>query len=223
MFVFKGISSEEMQVVVEEEEHFIARAAQRYERTEIEGRDGAIYDELGYSDVEKSIVVQCLNVEKIDDILSWLNGIGELEYNERTTMARFYSELVPERKACIRIIEASFIREPFWCKANDSYVIASDSVENEGNIGSRPIIRLEKNTDDSVELTIGNVRFQYDFLEEPYVEIDCEEKTAKYNGLNRSRQLTIGYNYPLLQKGDNIITTHSGDATIKIKRKDRWL
>ena len=48
MFKFKGISSKDMQVVIEEEEHFIARAAQRYEVTEIEGRDGAIFDELGY-------------------------------------------------------------------------------------------------------------------------------------------------------------------------------
>lgn len=52
MFKFKGISSKDMQVVVEEEEHFIAKASQRYEMTEIEGRDGAIFDELGYSVVE---------------------------------------------------------------------------------------------------------------------------------------------------------------------------
>ena len=38
MFKFKGISSKQMQVVIEEEEHFLAKAAQRYDTTEIEGR-----------------------------------------------------------------------------------------------------------------------------------------------------------------------------------------
>ena len=58
MFKFKGISSTDMQVVIEEEEHFIARAAQRYETIEIEGRNGAIFNELGYSYVERPIYVQ---------------------------------------------------------------------------------------------------------------------------------------------------------------------
>lgn len=140
MFKFKGISSEDMQVIIEEEEHFIARAAQRYEVTEIEGRDGAIFDVLGYSYVERPIYVQCLNINKIDDILEWLNGEGEFEYKDRKTTARFYAELSPERNACIRIIDTTFIRDPFWHKINDAFVQITNNVENEGNIESRPIL-----------------------------------------------------------------------------------
>ena len=123
MFKFKGISSEDMQVIIEEEEHFIARAAQKYEITEVEGKDGAIFDELGYSYVERPIYVQCLNINKIDDILAWLNGEGEFEYKGRKTIARFYSQLEPIRQACIRIIDTTFIRNPFWYKADDEFEI----------------------------------------------------------------------------------------------------
>ena len=126
MFKFKGISSKDMQVVVEEEEHFIAKASQRYEMTEIEGRDGAIFDELGYSVVERPIYVQCLNINKIDDILAWLNGEGEFEYKGRKTTARFYSQLEPQRSSCIRIIDTTFIRDPFWCKVNEDYQLVKD-------------------------------------------------------------------------------------------------
>ena len=126
MFKFKGISSEDMQVIIEEEEHFIARASQRYETIEIEGRDGAIFDELGYSVVERPIYVQCLNINKIDDILAWLNGEGEFEYKGRKTTARFYSQLEPQRSSCIRIIDTTFIRDPFWYKANEEYILAKD-------------------------------------------------------------------------------------------------
>ena len=122
MFKFKGISSKDMQVVIEEEEHFIARASRRYETTEIEGRDGAIFEELGYSYVERPIYVQCLNVNKIDNILAWLDGEGEFEYKGRKTTARFYSELEPQREGYIRIIDTTFIRDPFWTKLDDEYI-----------------------------------------------------------------------------------------------------
>ena len=201
MFKFKGISSEDMQVVVEEEEHFIARAAQRYEITEIEGSDEAIFDELGYSYVERPIYVQCLNIEKMDDILAWLNGEGEFEYKGRKTIARFYQQLEPQRSACIRVIDTQFIRDPFWNKAIDDYVVVINNVIN-----------------------VGNVRFKYNFPEnETYVEIDCKKKEAVYEELNRNRQLEIGYEFPKLDIGNNSITLNSGDCTIKVKRKDRWL
>lgn len=223
MFKFKGISSNDMKVVIEEEEHFLAKAAQRYEVTDIEGKDGAIYDELGYSDINRPIKVQILDVSKLDDILVWLNGEGEFEYKDRKTTARFYNELEPERNACVKIIDTNFIRAPFWYKKIDNYVTVTNAVSNEGNIASRPVIRLEKGNLNDVELTIGSVRFVYHFKGETYVEIDCEQMSVLYNGLRRNRQIEIGYRFPKLEIGNNIITKHSGDATIKIKRKDRWL
>ncbi len=223
MFKFKGISSEDMQVVIEEEEHFIAKAAQRYEVTEIEGRDGAIFDELGYSYIERPIYVQCLNINKIDDILAWLDGEGEFEYKGRKTTARFYSQLEPQRSTCIRIIDTTFIRDPFWQKAEDNYIEVTENINNEGNVASRPIIRLEKTTDDEVDITINNLRFKYSFNEDTYVEIDCRSKTVQYEGLNRYRQIKIGYEFPKLKIGNNEIILNSGSCSIKVKRKDRWL
>lgn len=223
MFKFKGISSEDMQVIIEEEEHFIAKASQRYEVTEIEGRDGSIFDELGYSYVERPIYVQCLNIDKIDDILAWLNGEGEFEYKNRITIARFYSELIPERNACIRVIDATFIRDPFWYKSKDEYIEVTGNVMNEGNIESRPIIRLEKKGNNNVDITVNGIRFLYNFNGEPYVEIDCESKTVLYEGLNRFKQIEIGYEFPKLNVGSNTVKLNSGDCAIKIRRKDRWL
>lgn len=224
MFKFKGISSEDMQVIVEEEEHFIAKASQRYEVTEIEGRDGALFDILGYSYIERPIYVQCLNINKIDDILAWLNGEGEFEYKGRKTIARFYSQLEPKRNACIRIIDTTFIRDPFWNKSNDDFMEVTNNIQNEGNIESRPIVRLEKKgTSKNVDITINDVRFSYDFEDESYVEIDCENKTVLYENLNRFGQIKIGYEFPKLKVGTNEVIKNSGNCTIKVKRKDRWL
>ena len=224
MFKFKGISSTDMQVVVEEEEHFLAKAAQRYEVTEIEGKDDAIFEELGYSFIERPIYIQCLNPSKLDSILAWLDGEGELEYKGRKTKARFYTELEPKRTAGIKIIDTNFIRAPFWTKAEDDYIVVTNNIQNEGNKSSRPIIRLEKADTDSIELTINNIRFKYTFdSNDDYVEIDCEEKNALYDGKNRNRNLEIGFEFPKLLPGNNLLVIHSGDSIIKIKRKDRWL
>lgn len=152
MFKFKGISSKDMQVVVEEEEHFIAKASQRYEMTEIEGRDGAIFDELGYSVVERPIYVQCLNINKIDDILAWLNGEGEFEYKGRKTTARFYSQLEPQRSSCIRIIDTTFIRDPFWCKVNEDYQLVKDRKDKKA---SGEYIHVEDSNNCRAKIGIG--------------------------------------------------------------------
>lgn len=223
MFKFKNISSDDMKVVIEEEEHFIAKAPQRVETIEIEGRDGAIYNPLGFSNIERPIKVQILDISKLDEILAWLNGDGPFEYKGRITNAYFYSQIEALRSSIIKIADFSFIRDPFWYKLNDEYITVTEVINNEGNISSKPIIRLEKNTSSSVELTIGNIRFKYNFNEDTYVEIDCEEVIAIMGGFVRNRQLEIGYDFPLLPVGKSNIIIHNGDSIVKIKRKDRWL
>jgi len=223
MFKFNGISSQEMKVIIEDEDLFLARAPLKYERTEINGRDGAIFNELGYSDIERPIKVQIMDVSKIDDIFQWLNGQGILEYNDRITKAYFYNDFSPQRVSIIRVVEFSFIRTPFWYKKEDPFQIVATEIINHGNIYSQPIIRLEKGTSQQVDLIIAGIQFSYDFGNDDYVEIDCEEFCALYDGLNRNRQLNIGYKFPKLNPGKNEISVNSGDPIIKIKRGDRWL
>lgn len=99
----------------------------------------------------------------------------------------------------------------------------TEKIENEGNIYSRPILRLEKTSYNNVDVEIAGTRFQYNFNDEEYVEIDCEEKAALYEGLNRNRKLEIGYEFPKLSPGENDIKMNERDCIIKAKRKDRWL
>ncbi len=223
MFVFKGISNIDMEVIIEEEEQFLGKASQRYIQTDIEGYNGAYFEEQGYSVMERPIKVQILNNEKLDMIFKWLDGPGILEYNGKITVARFYTELEAVRNSSIKIIETNFIRDPFWLKKRDNYVEVKDLVINEGTVYSEPLIRLEKQKTDKIDITVNNVRFTYNFKEDDYVEIDCKEGTAKYDDLNRNRQLEIGYIFPKLEPGENKVTVHTGDAIVKIRRKDRWL
>ena len=223
MFVFNNISSRDMEVIIEEEEHLLGKASQKYIKTEIEGKNGAFFEEQGYTVIEKQMKVQIMNPQKTDMILAWLNGKGILEYKGRITTARFYNEVNPIRAANIKVADVSFIRDPFWNKKRDEYIEIQNIVTNEGNVYSEPVIRIEKNTMDSIDITINDVRFIYNFNDESYVEIDCENQTVEYEHNNRNRQIEMDYKFPTLLPGENKVTIHSGDATIKIRRKDRWL
>lgn len=223
MFKFKNISSEDMNVIIEEEEHFLAKAAQRVESTFIDGRDGELVEFYGYLNVERPIKVQILNSKKLDDIFAWLNGVGIFEYKDRITTAYFSQVIEPIRTSAIKVADFMFTRSPFWYKKIDEYEIVDTTIVNEGSIYSKPIIRLEKGTESIVDITIAGVRFKYDFKDDEYVEIDCEDMNAYYDNLLRNTQLEIGFKYPTLIVGTNDVIIHSGDPIIKVKRKDRWL
>jgi phage-related protein len=219
MFKFRGISSNQMKVIIREED-FIARASQRFEEIAIDGSDGTILIPLGYGQVQKELDVQIIDVNKIDDILSWLNGEGELEFNGRVSKAYFYDGFDVNRFVTLKRAKISYIRDPFWYKVNDSYVSVTTSVINEGNIYSKPTVKLSGSG--IVDLSINGIRFKYTFTD-PYVEIDCEKMKETYEGLPRSRNIEIGLDYPYLTPGDNPIVIHSGTCTIQMRRKDRWL
>ena len=221
MFKFKGISSDSMNVIVEEETNIIKKAAQKTEKIDIDGRNGSIYNELGYDDVDFSLKLSIIDISKIDDIFKWLNGKGTFEYNGRITTAYCYTDISTERKATIKSIDVNFTREPFWVKEDD-YITVTNSITNIGNILSYPIIKLTKTTSDKVDITINGVRFIYNF-DTDYVEIDCKEFNASYNGISKNRNLEIDFEFPKLNPGENTITINSGTAKIEINRKDCWL
>lgn len=223
MFKFKGISSNEMKVVVEEEEHFLAKAQQRVESIFVDGHDGELINFYNYLNVERPIKVQILDNNKLDDIFAWLDGKGILEYKNRITTAYFTQTIEPIRTSSIKIADFMFTRAPFWYKKDDNYITVSNSVINDGNVYSKPIIKLEKGTTNEIDVTIAGIRFKYNFDGEEYVEIDCEEMNAYFDGLLRNKQLEIGFDFPILNVGSNDIVINTGDPIIKIKRKDRWL
>ena len=223
MFIFNNISSEEMGVILEEEDNLLAKASQKFEQIDIEGKNGASYNTFGYSNVERNLKLYICDITKIDKIFSWLNGEGILEYKGRTTKAFFYSVIEPQRAASIKIVEFSFIRGPFWYEKNDYFMLVNENIYNNGNMSVEPIIRLEKNTSDSIDISINDVRFIYNFDEDNEVEIDCESMNAKSNGILKNRNLEIDFDFPILNPGNNKVIIHSGDAVIKVKRKDCWL
>lgn len=223
MFKFRGKSTKEFDIRIQSPDNLIVKASQRYEEIVVDGRHGSIYNPLGYAPVEISLTLYLEDPSRVDDIFQWLSGSGELEYKGRVSNVRIYAEIDPVKLANLRVIELSIIRSPFWHKAKDPYTKITTRVENEGNVLSQPIIKLTRGTSAKVEVAIGLVQFEYDFKGDSFVEIDCQEMDATMNGLSRNKQIKIGYEFPQLQIGNNIVKILKGAPTVEIKVKDRWL
>lgn len=225
MFKFKGISSDEMKIIVEEEDKLIGKTSHKYESIEKYGSYGNNYIESGLNDKEINLKIYILDNNKLDDIFNWLDGEGTLEFKGRVTKARFYSDLSPERSSAIKIADITLIRGPLWYKADDDFIkIENNVINNIGNFKSSPLVKLVKKTSSTVTIKINDIIFSYNFPEnEDYMILNTINGNAYYEDLLRNECIEIGFDYPEINPGKNNVSLISGDCEIFIKNKDCWL
>lgn len=222
MFVFKNVSSDIMAVRCVEE-NFIGRPQRNYSEYSIDGRDGIDYDVLGYQNFTSPLEIIVFDIYKVDDVLSWLDGKGEFEYQDRKTTA-YFLDTIPIQNIHDKVvkIKTNFIRSPFWYSITEQRTKVTDSITNNGNIYSKPIIEMHGANADNVKLTVNDITLEYTFDEDERVVIDCFEMTESFNGKSKSKLLKIGYEYPILHPGINKISIE-GNADVFFSRKDTWL
>lgn len=213
-FVFNGKSSDQYRVLMHTEWLDISPSI-NYEKTDIEGRDGAIYEALNYQDINRSVPCTMLDRDLLPQIIRWLKGSGVFEFNGRYRQARIYDQIdfdpIGLKHADFAI---PFIFEPFWYKKGQ-FAQYTDIVRNNGDIYSVPIIRLKGSGTGSV--TVNGLTFGVSFDSDHQIVIDCKEKTE-----DKPKCITIGFEYPTLNPGENEISYSGGITSIEIMRKDRW-
>lgn len=217
MFIFKGISSKDMGVVLEDDTPLLATPNIDYEQTDIEGRDGAIYTELNLQDMSITLSATLLNLNKQDAVKTWLRGTGVFEYNGRCKEVRIFDGITYSRHGPFKYrFTVKMIASPFWY-IDDGYMRVTDFVTNEGNCAAKPMIRIVGTGD--VDVTINDVRFVV-MLSEEHSEIVIDSGTQSET---EPQLISIGYRYPTLQPGYNKVIVHAGAPEIYIKRKDLWI
>ncbi|MDE8038556.1 phage tail family protein [Erysipelothrix rhusiopathiae] len=220
MMKFNNLSEKELGILIEEPTKILGRAPLRFEQIEIEGKDGSERIPLGYSSLPISLEVQIINPSKTDRLLATLVEKIKVEYQGRYTFADIYDALNIERFVTMQRFTLSLEREPFWY-VDDRYTTNSTNL---GTVFSRPLIRLTKVQSSDVEISINGIRLSYRFGDQEHeVIIDCNRKICTYKGLNRNRNLKIGWDFPILKSGNNEVRFHKGMCIVEFKRKDRWL
>ena len=163
----------------------------------------------------------------LDDIYTWLDGEGDLiidEHPERYIVAHCDVSIEPERFSrgvSLRVIDIEFtLLSPYWYKDNEIPLVltASGNVTNEGNVNSRPILKITGS--DTVTVTVDGRSFTYIF-DTPFVIVDSLQQDAYHEGVLKNRRMTGAF--PILEPGINAISWTGTVTSIELMKVSRWL
>lgn len=207
----------------------ITKPNMRVEETVIDGVDGSIIEELGYESYDKTVTVGLRIGADVDKIIEFFTGNGELVFSnepDKYYIARIIKGVEYQRLLRYRVATVTFRVQPF---KYDRVEIAREAtserqsmiVENLGNHTSKPLIIISGSG--TVELSVnGNVVCRYTFpSDENTVWIDSEKQDAYWGDTLKNRNM-IG-EFPIFEKGNNVLAWSGTVESIQIKKYSRWL
>lgn len=246
---FCGVSSESIAGLLINELPAIQMTPKRINKIEIEGRDGDIIEELGYMAYDKPVQISLTVGFDVDQVISWLNNSGPIIFSNepnKVYTAAVYDTVAFERLVRFRKASIKFHVQPFKTLLNDEQTFTRDTglfknitVNNQGNIYSRPIIEVDIGTTSSVTLKINddNVNFFFDkedgktyraIFNLENNDITVTDNTGGKIALTKIMYSNSGDLFEL-RPGENIITVErygslsSDITTMTIKNASRWL
>ena len=225
---FKGIDSRSLQGLIIQELPPITKPEMRVQSTVIDGKDGDIQENIGYSAYDKTLKIGLSRKFDINEIIKYFNGNGDVIFSnepDKVYEASIVKQIDYERLLTFRTANVKIHVQPYKYLLNELAVDVTINNETEvvvNNVGleiAKPIINLYGSG--IVEISINDyAQFQID-IDDESVTIDCEEQEA-YKGNNLKNHLMIG-EFPIFEVGENVITWTGILEKIVVIPKSRWL
>ena len=201
----------------------------RVKETAIDGVDGTIIEELGYESYDKTITVGLKIGADVDEIIEYFTGNGQIVFSNEPNkyyIARIIKSIDYERLLRYRTAKVTFRVQPFKYDNKEVDIYSTTgrqniSVVNIGNHTSKPLITIKG--EGAVDLSVnGTAICRYVFPSgEDTVILDSEKQDAYLDNLLKNRNM-IG-DFPILEKGTNVISWSGAVESVRIKRYSRWL
>lgn len=208
----------------------ISKPAMRTLTEDINGRDGDLITKLGYAAYDKTFEIGLFGAFDINEIISFFNQEGKITfsnepdkfYNFQTLNQIDYNSLIKFKTASVTIHCQPFKYE--LGETAQSLTAGDNTVQNKGNIYSKPIITIEGSGEVSVSLN-GSQSFSIDLSETDKIEIDIEKLEAydPDTGTLLNRLVTGDYDDFKLLAGNNTINLSGTISSASIKNISRWL
>lgn len=207
----------------------ITKPNMRIKETVIDGVDGSIIEELGYESYDKAIAIGLKVGADVDKIIEFFTGNGEVVFSnepDKYYKARIIQRIDYARLLKYRVATVTFRVQPF--KYNRVEVTrqatmdrASMIVENIGNHTAKPLITITGTG--TVELNVnGNAVCRYTFPSgENTVLLDSEKQDAYWENILKNRNM-YG-EFPIFEKGNNVLSWSGAVESIQIKKYSRWV
>lgn len=207
----------------------IVKPQMRVAETMIDGVDGSVIEELGYSPYDKQLVIGLTQNANIDAVIKFFSGKGEVVFSnepDKYYKASIVSQIDYARLVRFKTATVTFRVQPFKYKLDELPVTISTSenvynVENWGTENSKPLIRLQGSG--TVECRVnGNSVFSYTFpSNDTEVYIDSELQDAYVGSVLKNRNM-VG-EFPILNSGDNEISFTGTLTSVEITARSRWI
>lgn len=207
----------------------ITKPQMRVKEMMIDGVDGSIVEELGYESYDKSIAVGLKIGADVDEIIEYFTGNGNIIFSNEPNkyyIARIIKNIDYARLSRYRVAKVTFRVQPFKYDNTEVEIYnlgdkKEVSVSNIGNYTAKPLITI-KGTGTVVLSVNGNTICRYTFPSgEDTVILDSEKQDAYLGNVLKNRNM-VG-DFPVIEKGDNVISWSGTVERISIKRYSRWL
>lgn len=228
--IFNGKDSRDIKGLLISELPPIIKPKMRAKETVIDGVDGSIIEELGYESYDRTVIIGLKIGADVDKITEFFTGNGQAVFSnepDKYYIGTIIKNIDYERLLRYRVAKVTFRVQPFKYNRVEIERLAGTErnsmiVENLGNHTAKPIITITGTG--TIELTVNNIKIlQYTFpnLAERNVVIDSEKQDAYLGDELRNRNM-IG-EFPILEKGNNVISWSGSVESIRIEKYSRWL
>lgn len=122
--IWKGVPSTTINGLLISELPPISRPAMRVKETTIDGRDGSILEDLGYSSYDKNIVIGLHGNFDINKVIKYFTGEGEVVFSnepDKVYTAKIVGHIDYNRLLRYRQATIPFRVQPFKHKLNEAY------------------------------------------------------------------------------------------------------
>ena len=226
-----GVNSQTIQGLLIQELPPITKPKIRANVEEIDGRNGDIITQLGYSAYDKTISVGLYGDFDINQIINYFNSSGTVTFsNEDDKYYKYqildqidFNRLIRYRTANVKMHV-----QPFKYSLTDNsktYTIddeTSISITNAGNFYSKPVLTITGTG--TINLSLNGIQiFSITLGDIGSIVIDTENMEA-YNGTTLLNRSVVGsYDNFKLNSGINTISWSGTITQIQINNYSRWV
>lgn len=226
-----GVNSQTIQGLLIQELPPITKPKIRANIEEIDGRNGDIITELGYSAYDKTLSIGLYGDFDINQIISFFNSSGTVTFSNEED--KYYNYTILDQIDFNRLIRfrtatVKMHVQPFKYSLTDNSKTfnisnqTSISISNAGNIYSKPVLTITGTG--TLNITLNDTQvFQITLGDIGSITIDTENMDA-YNGTTLLNRSVIGdYDNFQLLVGSNTISWTGTITKINIQNYSRWV
>ena len=209
----------------------ISKPLKRTRIEEIDGRDGDIVTDLGYSAYDKPMSIGLFGDYDVDEVIQYFNSNGTVIFSNEPD--KFYNyqviqEIDFERLIKFKTATVTFHVQPFkYSAVDDVFTFDVDNVDNfsifnRGNYFSRPTMTIYGSG--TINLSInGSELFVIDLGSAEYITLDGASMNAYQGDILMNRSVVGDLDNLVLNIGTNNISW-TGDVTqIELENFSRWV